>query len=299
MVWVWFGNSWADVGQASLVAGTPEFTDCLDDSACASNFFSFLTHSMMEQGFVIQSHNVVGSRLVQEQKGWYTGVSLSTFPFHPPQKNLSGKEENTSFSPVFPRFHVGHIQEDSSCGLSVLPPVPVRGASALFLSFDYDKILHQTEKTKRTIAFDLSLAHIRAPITASDEQFSDRDSFENPDNLNPDTFAERCGEGCLDQFSLSHLSVRFGQSWGRNTVIRPYLQGGLSVLSQWLYVMYDDTLWNILSVQPSLHSGVGWQAHEHLLLVLGGSTAVQFPMQNREGTWGGFYTLDLQAAYHF
>jgi hypothetical protein len=254
---------------------------------------------MMEQGFVIQSHNVMGTTLVHDQKGWFSGISLSSFPLIPPQKNLSGKEENTSFSPVFPRIHLGYVQDESSCGLSILPPIPVNGAQALFLSLDYDRKLYEDEEIVRSLSFDVSVAHVRAPITASEEQFSERESFENPSNLDPDIYLDRCAEGCIDQFSLSHFSTRMGQSWRNKKRVRPFVQGGVTIISQWLYVMYDDTFWNIISLQPTVHAGGSFAVYDRFRVVMGVSTGLQLPMQHREGEWGVFYTFDAQASYGF
>jgi hypothetical protein len=283
----------ASFGQVKLTSGAPEFEDCLE-SDCANSFYSFLTHSMLEQGFTIQSRNMLSSSLATTPEGWFTGTSLSTFPFHPPQKNLSGKEENTSFSPLFPRIQVGHRQEEYGCGLSLLPPVPVKGAAASFASVDYNKLLKQSEKGRTNIAFELSGAHIKAPITASEEQHESKESF---DNLNDETYQERCASqenGCIDTFALTHLSGFAGHAWSLNPVFQPYAQAGLTFISEWLYVMYDDTSWNVLTIQPSAQAG-GIIQYQQLLLILNGSVA----LQHRENKIGAFSTIELHAGWIF
>ena len=97
-----FSPAFAGFGQTSLSQGTPEFANCLDSSNCQSNFYRFLTHSMMEQGFTIESKSLLSNPALSTQNGIILGSSISTFPFSSPPENLSGKEENTSFSPVFP-----------------------------------------------------------------------------------------------------------------------------------------------------------------------------------------------------
>ena len=70
-----FPFAFSDFGLASLIGGSPDFTGCLDSASCSSGFYSFLTHSMMEQGFMIQSQNVMGTTLLNDKEWWFSGVS--------------------------------------------------------------------------------------------------------------------------------------------------------------------------------------------------------------------------------
>ena len=63
--------SHAGVFQASLSKGEPEFQEaCLEKESCASNFYQFLTHSMMEQGLSMQSHTIVSTPLLVVIDTW-------------------------------------------------------------------------------------------------------------------------------------------------------------------------------------------------------------------------------------
>ena len=122
---------------AALIDGTPEFADCLNDTGCADRFARFLTFSMAEQGFTWQNEAQLSSAALTRREGWQVGASLTTFQFAPPRENLSGKVEGTSYSPVLPRLRGGWTggTDDLAvgAGISVLPPIPVSGASALVL----------------------------------------------------------------------------------------------------------------------------------------------------------------------
>jgi hypothetical protein len=290
-------SAFANFGQTTLSSGEPEFADCIDNDNCKTNFYQFLTHSMLEQGFTIESRSLLSNPALTKQDGFLLGTSISTFPFSPPQKNLSGKEENTSFSPVFPRFHLHNKKtERTSYGFSVLPPIPIQGASALFTSFHYNYLF----TTNNTINIDGSLAHIKAPITASEDQFENKDSFDDPNNLNDDTYQERCGQdgGCLDQYNILHFSSKWTHSWDFDKAYKPYSQIGLTFLYQRLYVMYDDTTWNIISLQPVVSGGIAFDKSP-FFGTLGVHMAPQFPRQHRDGTFGLFYSVETQLGFYF
>ena len=287
----------AKFGQTTLSAGSPDFKDCLDNSNCIDDFYRFLTHSMLEQGFAIEGRSLLANPALTKQENFVFGTSITTFPFSPPQKNLSGKEENTSFSPVFPRFHGHYIQDDkkNSYGIGILPPIPIKGASVLFTSLHYVRLI----SPQNTFQIDGSFAHILAPITASEEQFEDKENFSNPDNLNDSLYQERCASqenGCIDQYNIVHTSGSWLHTWTTTKTIQPYTQLGVTALYERLYVMYDDTTWEIFSLQPVGTGGVSW-SNQNYFCSIGASLAPQFPQQNRDSNFGAFYRLDAQFSY--
>lgn len=298
-------------GSARLVSGSPDFTSCIEGGGdCQSDFFSFLTESMVEQGFTMQDHAVATSPLTHRRKGWIAGGSLATFPFGPPPENLSGKEENTQFSPVFPRLLGGYVAADGgrqkAIGVSFTPPVPVQGASALALGVNGALSRGGAEAPRQGIEADLSFVRAKAPIAATEDQVADRDSFDNPDNLDPQQFDEVCGEdvdsgagGCLDTFTLLNVSVRAVQSWHVGRGFTPYVKAGVTVVDEWLYIKYDDTTWGVFAIQPSVHAGSGWNAGEHMFLSLGASAALRQANQSEAGTIGLFTTFEGAAAWAF
>ena len=290
-------------GSAQLIAGSPDddsFTGCLASDGCRDSFLRFLGESMMEQGFTMQSHPLILTPLVSGRLGTAVGGSLSTFPFEPPAVNLSGKEENTQFSPVFPRISAGRIAEIGThrvgMGFSALPPIPVGGARALELGMEGAVV----DQLGWGVELDLMFLQAHAPITATQEQLDDRDSFSNSDNLDPELYEERCGaSGCTDVFTMSSMGLRGGRVWHLPSGLSPYAKAGVSLLYERLYVMYDETTWGLLAVQPSLHGGTGFQLGESVHLAAGASAALQQPNQSESGTIGVFYKLEGAAAWIF
>lgn len=291
-------------GSAQLVAGTPEFEGCLDSADCQARFYRFLTESMVEQGFAMQNHSQSTSVLINHHSGVHVGGSLGTFPFEPEAENLSGKTENTSFSPVFPRIAVGWLGERDerrvALGGFITPPVPVGGATALQLGAEGGLALHGAGASGFGVEGDLTFLRATAPIVASEEQFENRDDFDNPDNLNEDTYAEVCGEsGCLDTFRMLNVGLRGGYSWWLDSGLVPYAKVGVTVVSERLDVEYDATSWSVFAIQPSAHGGIGWNAGEHLNLAAGASAALQQANQSEENSVGVFYKIDASAAWVF
>lgn len=296
----------ATFGQAQLIEGQPDdggFQSCVSGGSCADTFFGFLTGGMLEQGFAMQDHSLLTNPLVNRHEGWLVGGGLTTFPFGPPVKNLSGKEENTSFSPVFPKIRAGVTgtgKHRRGLGFSLTPPVPVGGAAALALGVDAGVAFSPAEAASWGMHGDLSLVYAKAPVTATDEQFEDRENLSNPDNLEADQFAEVCGdEGCKDTFTQLALAGRFGRSWVVGSAFTPYAQVGLSALYARLHVMYDDTTWAVTALQPTVHAGSGWAPGDHVQLALGGSAGLQMRGQQQDGEFGVFWRLEGAAAYVF
>ncbi len=261
-------------GGARLVDGEPEFQNCLSDPDCTERFYEFLGTSMSEQGFAMQAHATLGSALV-EHEGWTLGAGISTFPFGAPVENLSGKPENTQFSPVFPRIRGSWSSGDRAVGMTFLPPIPVQGASAMALSLDGSQALSFGE-TRLTVQGEWSFVRARAPVVASEEQFNNRDSFDNPAILMPDTYNAVCvpAGGCVDTYRNGALTVRglFSRSVGPAT---PYLGLGGGYSGQYLWVMYDDTTWRLDTWQLTGHAGTALSFGR--VQLLGGATAGPIP----------------------
>lgn len=298
-------------GSARLVSGNPDFGRCFNGGGdCQANFFRFLTHSMMEQGFAMQHHGLLASPLNNRRTGVVVGGDLATFPFAEPRENLSGKQENTSFSPVFPQVAAAWMfdeqdQGQGGVGLSFLPPIPVGGASALSIAVDGGWAWGPADGTRWSVEGGVSFVRATAPIVATEEQLANRDDFSNPDNLDPEQYARVCGEdvsngagGCLDTFSLLNTSVRGGGS-PRVGAWAPYTKVGLTAVVNRLYVKYDDTTWGVFAIQPSVHLGTSWIPGEHLVLAVGASGALQQANQNEADTLGLFSTLEGAAGWSF
>ncbi len=308
MLWMLVTNpALADgFGSAKLLDGTPadqSFVDCLESDGCRQSFLRFLSESMLEQGFTMQGLSMSLSPLAHDRDGFVIGGSLATFPFGDPATNLSGKEENTQFSPVFPRINAGIVTQTPdrryALGGSFLPPIPVGGASALEIGVEGGVVLAGPGEPGVGVEAELTFVSANAPITATDEQLEDRDSFSNPDNLDPDRYEEVCGsEGCLDTFTMANLELRGGYGFVVGD-LRPYARLGVTMVSERLYVMYDDTTWGLWSLQPAVHVGSGWQPGENLHLGLGGSLALQQANQSESNSVGVFYTLEGAAAWRF
>lgn len=292
-------------GSAQLVDGRPDFSSCVESAGdCQRRFFQFLSASMIEQGFAMQANGLSGGPLSLRRPGWTFGGALSTFPFAPPRKNLSGKEENTSFSPVFPRIEANYTTElqgrvQRSLGGFLLPPIPVNGAGATLLGVEAGQSWGDGEGRRFGVEADLSYLKAIAPIAATEQQLADRDSFSNPNNLDPAQFDAVCGPdieagaaGCLDRYSFINLGLRAGISerWGEAWL--PYAKLGLNVVNERLHIKYDDTTWGIFALQPSAHAGVVWAPGEHLQLGLGGSGALRQRNQSVEDKLGLLGTLE-------
>ena len=303
----------AGFGAARLLSGTPDFGSCInDDSACQQRFFGFLGVSMLEQGFAMQGRSLQLSPLLNRRGGWHVGGALHTFPFKPPRSNLSGKEENTSFSPVFPRITGGYSAANDgdgrswSLGGSLLPPVPVGGASALLLGVDGGLAWGPAKGLRHGLELDLQGVRARAPITATEEQVENRDSFSNPDNLDPQQFEEVCGDdldagasGCIDTYTFLNTSLRWGLSHRFENGFTPGLKLGVTYVHERLQVKYDDTRWGVDAIQPSAHVALAWELGDHVFLGLGGSTALKQANQDPDEKAGFFGTIDGAAAWMF
>ena len=299
-------------GSAQLVDGRPDFAGCIEGGGdCQRDFYRFLSASMIEQGFAMMANGLSAGPLVETAPGWTVGGQLSTFPFAPPRENLSGKQENTSFSPVFPRIELMWTEaaaqgRQRSLGGHLLPPVPVNGASALLVGLEGGVAWPGPGRQRRGVDATLSALRAKAPIVATTDQLADRESWSNPDNLDPDQFQAACGEdvakgaaGCIDRFSDLTLGVHGGVAWALPHGLSPQLKLGLNVVYQQLYVKYDDTTWGLFALQPSAHAGLSWAPGEHLRLGLGGTGAVRQAKQYEDDKGGLLGTVEGSAGWHF
>lgn len=300
---------WTALAQspAELIDGTPEFESCLDNSTCAESFNRFLSNSMAEQGFTFQHDAVLTTPTTGRKDGGRIGVLLTTFPLRPPRENLSGKEENTSFSPVLPRVvggWTGAVADGVHLGIggAFLPPVPVQGASALVAGADASLAFEVSERVRIGPELDLTLARARAPIVASEEQYENRDSFDNPSNLDPETYEEVClpqPNGCVDTFTVVSGAARLTASVDAGSGFVPYAKLGLAFVDQRLWVMYDDTTWRVRGLQPSVHLGSTWSHEKGPVASLGTSLAYKGAAISESGAAGAFFKIQGAVGWSF
>ena len=285
----------AFAGEVRLVEGTPEFESCLSSPDCSARFHDFLGQSMSEQGFAMQAHSLLGTTLTPTP-GFTLGAEVGTFPFGAPAKNLSGKEENTQFSPVFPRLRGAWSMGDLGLGLTLLPPIPVQGASALALSLDAS---HSTPLAhgRLTLVGEWSFVRARAPVVASEEQYEARDSLDNPAKLDPATYEAVCvpAGGCVDTYRngtatvSALLSRRIGPA-------DPYIGLGGGYSGHYLWVMYDDTAWRIDTWQLTAQAGTALSLGP--VRLVGGAAVGPVPPSLRESD-RAFWKLQGAAGVQF
>lgn len=238
---------------------------------------------MAEQGFAMQHHALVDSALVSEP-GLHVGASLATFPFGPPESNLSGKQENTSFSPVFPRLQVAWVGEDWSVGVAGLPPIPVGGASAASVALS-GTVTRPWRELTAGLEGDLTWVRARAPVTASPEQIEGASQLDNPDNVNSAVAEQACGaDGCIDTFQMVSPAIRLAIAAPRDRWT-PFGKLGLTYANQQLHVEYDDTTWHLQVPQPTAHVGTAAALGSRWTLVAGASAALKTAATQR-GTGG-------------
>ena len=271
-----------------IVEGTPEFESCLGSDSCIDNFYRFLGESMSEQGFSMSSAPQLGDAALRLHDGWQVGGMLTTFPFVE-RSNLSGKEENTSYSPVLPRLAgaKSFTKGDTRFGIEAefTPPVKVQGASALVASLDLSAG-RATDWGGVSVGLGLSFTRANAPIVASREQFEQRDSFDNPSNLDPDTWEAVCGHrevGCIDTFTYVGVPLRATVAYDLGEHFVPWASVSVAWVEQRLDVEYDATVWGASGVQPTLHAGIAGKALDRLQGHLGASVAPRPDAIRKEG----------------
>ncbi len=294
-------------GQPTILKGSPEFASCINGGDCADRFYRFLGVSMAEQGFTFQNDPQLLSPTLSRRDGVAAGALLTTFPFAKPRENLSGKEENTSYSPVLPRIFAGWNGDGGErtrvgAGVFFLPPVPVGGASALVAGVEGGGALKVRENARVGLELDFTYTRARAPIVASEEQFENRDSFDNPSNLDPETYEAVCipAGGCIDTFTVANGGARVAAAVDVGPV-SPYVKLGINTVTERLYVMYDDTTWGLSGVQPVAHTGALLAVGDHVDLSLGAAIALRPAVLNEdpEGGAGLFTKIQGAAAYRF
>ena len=289
---------------AVLTDGTPEF-GCTASDSCP-RFYGFLSHSMVEQGFTLEHVDSGAAIYHLPEPGLRLGGALTTFPFAGPRENLSGKEENTAFSPVLPRLQVGgsQVSDDwvTAADLAFTPPVPVGGASALVgsLTLGVARTVRDGVRLGGELAF--TGVSVRAPIVATEEQFEEREDWENPDNLDPETYEAVCGSqpnGCVDRFSLANSAVRVGFAVDLPAQLVVTTRLGLGYLREQLWVQYDDTTWVLQGLQARAHLDVAWRYRERLSIGLGTSLAYRPPGLSESGSAGALFKLRGAISWRF
>ena len=297
-----FGQS-----QPTILEGNPEFAGCINGGGdCADRFYRFLGLSMAEQGFTFQNDPQIVSPTLSRRDGFAAGALVTTFPFAKPRENLSGKEENTDYSPVLPRIFGGWTGDVSKVrvggGAFFLPPIPVGGASAFVAGLEGGAALKVGGAARVGLELDMTYTRARAPIVASEAQYENRDTLDNPNNLNPETYEAVCvpAGGCVDTFTVANGGLRVAAAVDVGPV-SPYVKLGINTVSERLSVMYDDTKWGLSGVQPAAHTGALLAVGDHVDLALGSAFALRPAALNEdpEGGAGLFFKLQGAAAYRF
>jgi hypothetical protein len=304
---LWGGASPAKAafGQMELQNGTPEFESCLKSDDCASRFYRFFSESTLAQGFAMQDVSPLVSALHSPQPGGTAGIQIQTFPLGPPPKNLAGKEENTQFSPVFPKLLLGYRwqHEDTTfgSGLSFFPPIPIQGASAMQVGLQGSYGRNIQEGPHRWgLDLEFTFVQAHAPVTASKDQFDGREEGGFEDNLKEDAFMANCDVeiGCTDIFTVANLSLTSGLRWALAEKMGLFAGAGFTWLNEFFQVEYDDTTWALMGLQPFVQSGIHWEPTKHWNLLLEGRCALKQENQSTSGM-GVFYRFGLAGGYHF
>jgi hypothetical protein len=287
-------------GSARLAGGDPPFIGCLNSPTCSDDFFKFLNQATLEQGFAMQGAAPISSSVVNRRNGWIVGGLLHTFPFAPPRKNLSGKTENTQFSPVLPKLAAARLWDAGDAhiglGMTALPPIPVQGAAALILGLDASMAWNMGDSPHRCgMEADFTFVRASAPVAASKEQFDDREGY-SEGHLSEDKYMSNCDpeKGCIDVFTVVDFEIRSRVSWAVADVLFPYAAVGLMVVNQGLHVEYDDTRWKLFALQPTMHGGAAWAPADPVLLSLGLDLGLKQGNQSPEGV-GAFYRIEAAA----
>lgn len=284
--------------QARLIAGAPEFSGCLDSASCVTGFYQFLGHAMSEQGFTFQQVPLLTSSLHVRHQGVSAGVLVDTFPLSPPRANLSGKEENTSFSPVIGRLTAGWLGDGpldthvGAGGFFFWTPIDVGGATVLLAGADLSVSRDLSERLRAGVELDFTYGRANAPIVASPEQYENRDEWANPDNLLPETYEEVClpqPNGCIDTYTLANTGLRAGVGYQIVPGLDVSARLGMTWVHERLYVDYDRTTWGLDGLQPSAHVAGHYLLKDRVQLGLGTSVGFRRPAVSESGQGGVFY----------
>lgn len=284
--------------QARLIDGQPEFASCLGSTSCVNSFYQFLGHAMSEQGFTFQQVPQLTSSLHVRGEGFTVGALVDTFPLTPPRANLSGKEENTTYSPVIGRLTVGWLGEvprDIHLGVGGFffwTPVDVGGATVLLAGVDVSASRDLTEKLRGGVELDFTYGRATAPIVASPEQYENREDWANPDNILPETYEEVClpqPNGCIDTYTLANTALRAGVGYQIIPNLDVSLRVGLTWVHERLFVDYDKTTWGLNGLQPNAHVGGHYLIKDRVQVGLGSSVGYRRPTVSESGQGGFFY----------
>ncbi len=155
------------------------------------------------------------------------------------------------------------------------------------------------ERSQPALPADLDKAQVEAaataPVSASEEQLEDSEGHLEAEVVEANCDSER---GCIDTFSLINLEILARMGWTVGDQLVPYLGAGLTVLSERLYIQYDDTNWSAFGLQPALHAGSAWTPSKPVFLSAGASVGLRQANQSPDGL-GVFYRLEGAAAYRF
>jgi hypothetical protein len=269
----------------------------------AQEFFAFLGNGIAEQSFTLRHQSTQGSAAMYGPTGLQLGGGLDTFPFSKPQKNLVGKEENTQFSPVMPRLMVAWTERRGrvgwGIGMSLTPPVPVQGASALVAGLSGSTGLDLGERWRVGAELDVTVGRAGAPVAASTDQKESGELEANTDAARYDAVCAPQEYGCVDVLSLREGGLRLVGTWKASEVVQPYVKLGAETISNDFFVQVDVSTWRLQGVLPDLSLGANLLPTEHLHGLVGGTFAY---LPDEIATYDRIpllYRFDASVAYVF
>lgn len=264
----------------------------------AKDFIALTGHGMMDQAWTLQ-HRPPPS-WTAEHAGFQAGLDLSTFPLHSPTVNLLGKEENTSFIPVLPKFYLGYMYAKDGWQFmthsSVVPPLPVQGASAFLMGADISAG-HNMGPIQLNLAFFFTTGEARAPVTATQAQF---DAGVIQETLT-DRFQEICAPqkwGCIDTLSVRHGGLGLSLTPLVPWKVVPYATLGTQAIADRFDVQIDATRWRVSGLLPDLTVGAAMHYH-HLSMGLSALGALLPDTLHESKETPLLFRLDASIGYTF
>lgn len=276
------------------------------ETGAARSFIQLTAFGMAEQSFTLQHASSTTSTLSGAQTGLGVGLQLVTFPFVA-QENLLGKEENTGFSPVLPRFTLGMQKERDgwlfSVGGSAVPPISVQGGGAFVVGADVALARRLEGGLRIGLELESSVGQAVAPVTVpkaayEEAQTSGSDDFANVDPVRYDEVCAPQTYGCLDTLTFKHGSARLVVSKTLGKTWSPYFGVGVQGISERFDVQVDLSSYALSGVMPQVGLGTGLQLPAGVVGKVGALVAwAGSPSFPDGGTL--LYRLELGASYGF
>lgn len=267
-------SSVALAGAEVDLVDTGVFVNVETEADLPSGFLELIGMGMAEQSFTLQHHGVAGSAALPGIPGLQLGVQIKTFPLTGSVENLVGKEEKTTFIPVLPELEVGYGGGEGPwrwrIGFGGVPPLSVKGASALTLGADASVAYELHPKVNLGLEVSYTLGRALAPVTAGADITAD--DVAPAQTATIERLEEVCHAqefGCIDTLFFSHLAPSLVVALPVTKVAQPYAKVGLVQLVETFDVQVDLTAWKVTGVLPTFAVGTGLSLHEHLRAALG------------------------------